>query len=71
MFNSEEREAILRVAHSISEIIATGYFERETQSINLLKSSVTHLDEFDKEQLKSHLIYEILLTYRILDNRYA
>lgn len=71
VFNSEERAAILKIAKSISEIIATGYFEREEAEARLLKASVTHLDEFDKEQLKSHLIYEILLTYRILDNRYA
>ncbi|MDN8848572.1 aromatic acid exporter family protein, partial [Staphylococcus aureus] len=38
---------------------------------SLLKTSVKGLDEFDENQIKSHIIYEILLIYRILDHRFA
>ncbi|MCU5746216.1 aromatic acid exporter family protein [Staphylococcus sp. SQ8-PEA] len=71
VFNSEERLAILKISHSINQIFATGHFEREKSSASVLKRSVKGLDEFDENQIKSHIIYEILLIYRILDNRYA
>ena len=41
------------------------------KSIATLKSSVKQMDEFDQNQMKSTLIYEILLIYKILDSRYA
>lgn len=41
------------------------------ESIATLKSSVKQMDEFDQNQMKSTLIYEILLIYKILDSRYA
>src|SRR5699024_8151152 len=66
-FSNEERVSILNIAQSINDIYTTGHFERQKQSASLLKSSVKGLDEFDENQLKSHLIYEILLIYRILD----
>lgn len=70
-FTQEERLAILYIAESISDIQATGHFERQKNSVSVLKSSVKQLDEFDKHQLKSHVIYEILLIYRILHHRFA
>lgn len=70
-FNSEEKVAILKISNRINEIISTGHFERERQAASVLKRSVKGLDEFDVNQLKSHVIYEILLIYRILDSRYA
>lgn len=70
-FDIEEKYAILSIANSINQIIATGHFKREKQSASILKNSVKGLDKFDEHQLKSHIIYEILLIYRILDERYA
>ena len=46
-------------------------FKRESKSISTLKSSVKILEEFDKNQIKSHVIYEILLIYNLLDNRFV
>lgn len=71
VFNSEERLAILKISQSINNIFSTGHFEREKSSASVLKRSVKGLDEFDDNQIKSHIIYEILLIYRILDGRYA
>ncbi|MGO3722834.1 MAG: FUSC family protein [Staphylococcus equorum] len=70
-FTNEEKISILSIAQSINNIYTTGSFERQQQSASLLKTSVKGLDEFDDNQLKSHLIYEILLIYRILDHRFA
>ncbi|MCG7339868.1 aromatic acid exporter family protein [Staphylococcus sp. ACRSN] len=71
IFTCDERYAILNIAHSISEIQKTGHFERQRQAASVLKTSVKGLDEFDENQIKSHIIYEILLIYRILDHRFA
>ncbi|ERS92909.1 hypothetical protein SSIM_09340 [Staphylococcus simulans UMC-CNS-990] len=70
-FTKAEQTAILNIAESISEIIETGGFERVDEDAEILKRSVIRLDEFEKQQVKSHIIYEILMTYRILDERYA
>ncbi|PTK43437.1 aromatic acid exporter family protein, partial [Staphylococcus hominis] len=48
-----------------------GVFKRESKSVSTLKSSVKILEEFDKNQIKSHVIYEILLIYNLLDNRFV
>lgn len=60
-----------KISTSISQILCDGTFRRERQSASTLKSSVKQLEEFDQNQIKSHLIYEILLIYKILDHRYA
>ncbi|MFW2433531.1 FUSC family protein [Staphylococcus cohnii] len=70
-FTKDEQLAILNIAESINNIHRTGHFERHPNSASLLKSTVKGLDEFDKNQLKSHIVYEILLIYRILNNRFA
>lgn len=70
-FTPEEKMAILKISTSISQILCDGTFRRERQSASTLKSSVKQLEEFDQNQIKSHLIYEILLIYKILDHRYA
>ncbi|AYX90239.1 FUSC family protein [Staphylococcus cohnii] len=70
-FTKDEQLAILNIAESINNIHRTGHFERHPKSASLLKSTVKGLDEFDKNQLKSHIVYEILLIYRILNNRFA
>lgn len=71
VFTCDERLAILNIAQSISEIHKSGHFERQRQAASVLKASVKGLDEFDDNQIKSHIIYEILLIYRILDHRFA
>ena len=63
--------AIINISNSISEIISHGGFKRHKKSASTLKTSVKRLEEFDQNQMKSHLIYEILLIYKILDSRYA
>ncbi|MGV2994751.1 hypothetical protein ACEE04_09665 [Streptococcus porcinus] len=70
-FTTAEQTAILNIAESISEIIETGGFERGDEDAEILNRSVIRLDEFEKQQVKSHIIYEILMTYRILDECYA
>lgn len=70
-FTKDEKVAILSIAQSIHKIHSSGHFERQPKSASLLKSTVKGLDEFDKNQLKSHIVYEILLIYRILNNRFA
>lgn len=70
-FAPEEKMAIINISNSISEIISHGGFKRHKKSASTLKTSVKRLEEFDQNQMKSHLIYEILLIYKILDSRYA
>ncbi len=70
-FTHEEKLAILYIAQSINNIYVTGHFERQPRHASILKTSVKGLDEFDENQIKSHIIYEILLIYRILDHRFA
>ena len=55
----------------VSTISFRWSFKRESKSISTLKSSVKILEEFDKNQIKSHVIYEILLIYNLLDNRFV
>ena len=63
--------AIIKISNSIKNIPLDGVFKRESKSISTLKSSVKILEEFDKNQIKSHVIYEILLIYNLLDNRFV
>ena len=70
-FDANEKIALINISNSINGIIQKGSFARQKQSIATLKSSVKQMDEFDQNQMKSTLIYEILLIYKILDSRYA
>ncbi|MDU3266718.1 MAG: aromatic acid exporter family protein, partial [Staphylococcus sp.] len=70
-FTTEEKMAIIKISNSINNIPLDGVFKRESKSISTLKSSVKILEEFDKNQIKSHVIYEILLIYNLLDNRFV
>ena len=63
--------AIIKISNSINNIPLDGVFKRESKSVSTLKSSVKILEEFDKNQIKSHVIYEILLIYNLLDNRFV
>lgn len=69
-FTMEERLAILQIARRVDEITQCGHFKREKKAASVLKNAVKALDEFDENQIKSHIIYEILLIYRILGERY-
>lgn len=71
VFSAEEKIAIMKISQSIKDIIENGSFTRERRSASALKTSVKLLDEFDENQVKSHVIYEILMIYKTLDNRYA
>lgn len=70
-FTTEEKMAIIKISNSINNIPLDGVFKRESKSVSTLKSSVKILEEFDKNQIKSHVIYEILLIYNLLDNRFV
>ena len=70
IFTTEEKMAIIKISNSIHDIPSNNYFERQKKSASTLKSSVKLLEEFDQNQIKSHVIYEILLIYKLLDNRF-
>ena len=70
-FDANEKIALINISNSINDIIQKGSFARQKKSTATLKSSVKQMDEFDQNQMKSTLIYEILLIYKILDSRYA
>ena len=68
-FTPEEKIAI-KISNSVNNIIKSNHFEPHRSSASTLKSSVKRLEEFDQNQIKSHVIYEILLIYKLLDSRY-
>ena len=69
VFTPEEKIAIIKISNSVNNIISN-HFEPHRSSASTLKSSVKRLEEFDQNQIKSHVIYEILLIYKLLDSRY-
>ena len=69
-FDANEKIALINISNSINGIIQKEALHVK-KSIATLKSSVKQMDEFDQNQMKSTLIYEILLIYKILDSRYA
>ncbi|MCH4460739.1 aromatic acid exporter family protein [Staphylococcus haemolyticus] len=70
VFTPEEKIAIIKISNSVNNIIKSNHFEPHRSSASTLKSSVKRLEEFDQNQIKSHVIYEILLIYKLLDSRY-
>ena len=70
-FTTNEKIAIINISNSIHDIISNGSFKRQQISTSTLKKSVQQLEEFDQNQMKSTLIYEVLLIYKILDTRYT
>mgnify|MGYP002720811727 CR=1 FL=1 len=70
VFTPEEKIAIIKISNSVNNIIKSNHFEPHLSSASTLKSSVKRLEEFDQNQIKSHVIYEILLIYKLLDSRY-
>ncbi|MFC0138464.1 aromatic acid exporter family protein [Staphylococcus petrasii] len=69
-FTADEKMAIIRISKSVNKIPSNDEFIRQREAASTLKSSVKLLEEFDQNQIKSHLIYEILLIYKILDTRF-
>ncbi|MCG3402664.1 FUSC family protein [Staphylococcus massiliensis] len=69
-FTDEEKVAIIEIVEHVAEITTTERFVPTPTAATTLKNSVKGLEEFDNHQLKSHIIYEILLLYRILLQRY-
>lgn len=70
-FNSEEKLAILNISQNIKKIVNEGTFAREEEARSLLNNTIKALDIRGQQQIKSHLIYEFLMIYRLLDHRYA
>ena len=70
VFTPEEKIAIIKISNSVNNIIKSNHFEPHRSSASTLKSSVKRLEKFDQNQIKSHVIYEILLIYKLLDSRY-
>lgn len=71
VFTTDERIAILTISQNIKTIVNDGTFVRENDAVDTLKHSIKTLDIKGQNQIKSHLIYEFLMMYRLLDNRYA
>ena len=71
VFSNEEKLAIIKISNSIKNIQCNGCFNKEPKAASTLKSSVKLLEEFDVNQIKSHVIYEILMIYKTVDNLYS
>ena len=44
---------------------------REDDSVETLRSTIKALEISGENQIKSHILYEVLMIYRLLDSRYA
>lgn len=71
VFTHSERIAISRFLNAYEQIEKKNYFQKQKRASSTLKNSVKGLDEFDENQIKSHIIYEILMINKILNERYA
>lgn len=71
VFSNEEKLAIIKISNSIKNIQCNDCFNKEPKAASALKSSVKLLEEFDVNQIKSHVIYEILMIYKTVDNLYS
>ncbi|MCE3364093.1 aromatic acid exporter family protein, partial [Staphylococcus aureus] len=56
---------------SIKDIFYDGSFKREDDSVETLRSTIKALEISGENQIKSHILYEVLMIYRLLDSRYA
>ncbi|HDJ1342165.1 TPA: aromatic acid exporter family protein, partial [Staphylococcus aureus] len=56
---------------SIKDIFYDGTFKREDDSVETLRSTIKALEISGENQIKSHILYEVLMIYRLLDSRYA
>ena len=62
--------ALLKISSSIKDIFYDGSF-REDDSVETLRSTIKALEISGENQIKSHILYEVLMIYRLLDSRYA
>ncbi|MRW25008.1 aromatic acid exporter family protein, partial [Staphylococcus aureus] len=53
------------------DIFYDGSFKREDDSVETLRSTIKALEISGENQIKSHILYEVLMIYRLLDSRYA
>ena len=66
-FTEEEQTAMNHLIQSFHQFGETRIYEPHKPSLSLLKMSVKHLDEFDENQFKNHMIYEILMINKLLE----
>ncbi|WP_323704397.1 FUSC family protein [Mammaliicoccus sp. Dog046] len=71
VFTHSERIAISRFLNAYEQLLKGKSFQKQKKAATTLKNSVKGLDEFDENQIKSHIIYEILMINKILNERYA
>lgn len=71
VFTENERRAISNLIISYNNLLNHKEFQKQKKSASILKNSVKGLDEFDKNQIKSHIIYEILMINRIINDRFS
>lgn len=71
VFTENERRAISNLIISYNNLLNRKEFQKQKKSASILKNSVKGLDEFDKNQIKSHIIYEILMINRIINDRFS
>ena len=62
--------ALLKISSSIKDIFYDGSFKRD-DSVETLRSTIKALEISGENQIKSHILYEVLMIYRLLDSRYA
>lgn len=70
-FSGDEKMALLKISSSIKDIFYDGSFKREDDSVETLRSTIKALEISGENQIKSHILYEVLMIYRLLDSRYA
>lgn len=70
-FSGDEKMALLKISSSIKDIFYDGSFRREDDSVETLRSTIKALEISGENQIKSHILYEVLMIYRLLDSRYA
>lgn len=71
VFTENERRAISNLIISYNDLLNHKEFQKQKKSASILKNSVKGLDEFDENQIKSHIIYEILMINRIINDRFS
>ena len=62
--------ALLKISSSIKDIFMMVHL-REDDSVEALRSTIKALEISGENQIKSHILYEVLMIYRLLDSRYA
>lgn len=71
VFTIKERHAISNLIQSYETLLQRNELKKQKKAASTLKNSVKGLDEFDENQIKSHIIYEILLINKTINDRYS